>query len=164
LAGQSPLHDTDDGYQVNRSSGVSFGSKDISALRAQLRITPDEDLDIRLTGYLSRTDNRPTLYKPRGLLAADGERCSDADVIARKCFDGFGYRDAVNDPHSVELFPDLIGPRQEIDTFGGSVTVKWASNNLSITSITAVSSLDKVDWDGAFANPNDLFQSGQLLD
>ena len=29
---------------------------------------------------------------------------------------------------------------------------------------TAASTLDKVDWDGAFANPNDLFQSGQLLD
>jgi iron complex outermembrane receptor protein len=160
----SVLHDSDDGYQLNRTSGESFGSKGISAVRGQLLWSATDDLDIRFIAYAGSTDNSPTLYKPRGLLNAQGERCSDADIIARLCFDGYGYRDPIEDPHSVELFPDLIGPRQEIDNHGGSITATWASDRLTLTSITAASWLDKTDWDGAFANPDFLFQSGQLLD
>ncbi|MGI9225584.1 MAG: TonB-dependent receptor [Woeseiaceae bacterium] len=160
----SVLHDSDDGYQVNRTTGQSFGTKDISSLRAQLRLFASERLDINLMAFTSRTDNRPTLYKARGLLTNTGERCTDPQIIARECFDGFGYRDPVNNPHSVELFPDIIGPRQEIDNDGGSVTINWRKDILTLKSITAASRVDKVDWDGSFANPNDLFQSGQLLD
>ncbi len=160
----SLMHDSDDGYQINRSSGQSFGTKDISAVRGQLRFYMTDKLDINVMAYASKTDNRPTLYKPRGLLTAAGERCTDQQIIARECFDGFGYRDPVQDPHSIELFSPIIGPRQQIDTKGGSATFNWSDGNLSVTSITAASNVDKVDWDGAFANPNDLFQSGQLLD
>jgi iron complex outermembrane receptor protein len=160
----SVLHDSDDGYQVNRTTAQNFGTKDISSLRAQLRFFASERLDINLMAFTSSTDNRPTLYKARGLLTATGERCTDPQIVARECFDGFGYRDPVSDPHSVELFPDIIGPRQEIDNDGGSITINWVSDTLTLESITAASTVDKVDWDGAFANPNDLFQSGQLLD
>lgn len=160
----SVLHDSDDGYQVNRTTDQSFGTKDISSLRAQLRFFANEQLDINLMGFTSSTDNRPTLYKARGLLTTTGERCTDQQIVARECFDGFGYRDPVNDPHSVELFPDIIGPRQEVDSDGGSITINWKSDLLTLKSITAASTVDKVDWDGAFANPDDLFQSGQLLD
>jgi iron complex outermembrane receptor protein len=160
----SILHDSDDGYQVNRTTGESFGSKDISAFRGQVSWSASDQLDIRFMAYAGTTDNRPTLYKARGLLTDAGARCSDQQVIARMCFDGFAYRDPVSDPHSVELHPEVIGPRQEIDNHGGSVTANWTSEGLALTSITSTSSLDKTDWDGSFANPNDLFQSGQLLD
>jgi iron complex outermembrane receptor protein len=160
----SVLHDSDDGYQVNRTTGQSFGTKDISSVRGQLRFFASEQLDINLMAFTSSTDNRPTLYKARGLLTATGERCTDPQIVARECFDGFGYRDPVTDPHSVELFPDIIGPRQEIDNDGGSITINWHSDILTLKSITAAATVDKVDWDGAFANPIDLFQSGQLLD
>jgi iron complex outermembrane receptor protein len=160
----SVLHDSDDGYQVNRTTGQSFGTKEISSVRGQLRFFASEKLDINLMAFTSSTDNRPTLYKARGLLTTIGERCTEPQIVARECFDGFGYRDPVSDPHSVELFPDIIGPRQEIDTDGGSITINWTSDILTLESITAASTVDKVDWDGAFANPNDLFQSGQLLD
>jgi iron complex outermembrane receptor protein len=160
----SVLHDSDDGYQIDRTGGESYGTKDISAVRAQLSVLATDALNINISAFASRMDNRPTLYKSRGLLTATGERCSDRQIVARNCFDGFGYRDPVGDPHSVELHADMIGPRQEIDTEGASVTVNWAAGSVSLTSITAASALDKVDWDGAFANPNDLFQSGQFLD
>ena len=160
----SVLHDSDDGYQVNRTSGQTFGTKEISAFRAQIGFAATDKLDIRFVGHAGSTDNRPTLYKARGLLTATGERCSDAEIIARQCFDSFGYRDPVSDPHSVELHPDVIGPRQQIDNQGGNITAIWTSGTLRLTSITAAGALEKVDWDGAFANPNDLFQSGQLLD
>lgn len=160
----SVLHDSDEGYQTNRTTGQSFGTKDISRVRGQLRISLTDDLDIRFTGFAGETDNRPTLYKARGLLASTGERCADSDIIARNCIDGFGYRDPVADPHSVELHPDLIGPRQQIDHQGGSMTATWELDTVTLTSITAMSSLNKVDWDGAFENPDFLFQSGQLLD
>lgn len=160
----SVLHDSDDGYQINRTTGQSFGTKDISALRGQMSFSVTDDLDVRLMGFGGSTDNRPTLYNARGLLTATGERCTDAQIVARECFDGFGYRDPVADPHSVELHPDIIGPRQQIDHQGGSITATWTSDSVTLTFITAASSLDKVDWDGAFENPVFLFQSGQLLD
>ncbi|MEH6518943.1 MAG: TonB-dependent receptor [Halioglobus sp.] len=160
----SILHDSDDGYQRDRTSGESFGTKDISAIRGQLNYSATKEIDVRFMLQASRTDNRPTLYKSRGLLTADGNRCTNSQIVARQCFDGFGYKDPVKDPHSVELHPDMIGPRQEIDTQGGSITATWVTDKWNLTSITAASTLDKVDWDGAFANPVDLFQSGQLLD
>lgn len=160
----SLLHDSDDGYQTDRTSDDSFGTKDISAIRGQLSIVVTESLELSLSAYTASMDNRPTLYKARGLLTATGERCSDSDIVARQCFDGFGYRDAVSDPDSIELHPDMIGPRQEIDNHGGNITAIWSLNDMTITSISATTSLEKIDWDGAFANPNDLFQSGQLLD
>ncbi len=148
---------------VRGPQGTLYGRNATGGLIHFVTESPGKEL----TGYaevVAGNDNRPTLYKARGLLTASGERCSDRQIVARECFDGFGYRDPVSDPHSVELFPDIIGPRQEIDNAGGSITVNWKKDELSFHSITAASSVDKVDWDGAFANPNDLFQSGQLLD
>ena len=160
----SLLYDTDDGYQIDRTSGQSFGTKDVSAVRGQVGFAATDKLNIKFAAYAGSTDNRPTLYKARGLLTVTGERCTDAEIVARQCFDGFGYRDPLSDPNSVELHPDVIGPTQKIDNQGGNISAIWTSDNLSLTSITAVASLEKVDWDGAFANPDFLFQSGQLLD
>ena len=160
----SILHDSDDGYQTDRTSNNTFGTKDIFAIRGQLLAALTENLEIKLTAYAGTVDNRPTLYKPRGLLETSGQRCSDTEIVKRQCFDGFGYRDPVDNPDSVELHPDVLGPRQEIDSYGGNIKASWESGALTITSITASSSLDKEHWDGSFANPNDLFQSGQFLE
>ncbi len=66
------LHDADDGYQTDRTSGHSFGTKDNSAVRGQVGFAATDKLNIKFAAYAGSTDNRPTLYKPRGLLTETG--------------------------------------------------------------------------------------------
>ena len=149
----SVLHDENDGYQLDRTTGNRGVARNTTALRGQLAFNLNDEIDVLLKIHGSDSDGTPYYHKPFGLFTAPGGApCSVEQVNAQQCFDNFGNRDQVEDPHNVALNP-FTDYSLGIETLGGSAKITWQRDGWEFVSITALDSIEKKHREPTYTHP-----------
>ena len=149
----SVLHDENDGYQLDRTTGNRGVARETTALRGQLAFNLNDEIDVLLKIHGSDSDGTPYYHKPFGLFTAPGGApCSVEQVNAQQCFDDFGNRDQVEDPHNVALNP-FTDYSLGIETLGGSAKITWQRDGWEFVSITALDSIEKKHREPTYTHP-----------
>lgn len=152
----SVLHDENDGYQLDRTTGTRGVARDTTALRGQLAFNLNDEIDVLLNIHGSDSDGTPYYHKPFGLFTAPGGTpCSFEEVRAQQCFDNFGNRDQVKDPHNVALNP-FTEYWINIETLGGSAKLTWQRDGWEFVSITALDTIEKKHREPTYTHPAPL--------
>ena len=152
----SVLHDENDGYQRDRTTGIRGVARDTTALRGQLAFEFNDEIDVLLNIHGSDSDGTPYYHKPFGLLTAPGGApCTVEQVNAQQCFDDFGNRDQVEDLHSVALNP-FTEYSLGIETLGGSAKITWQRDGWEFVSITALDTIEKKHREPTYTHPAPL--------
>jgi iron complex outermembrane receptor protein len=161
-----------DGYTENRGTGPDYNETDAKAVRGQLLFTPSDSVDLLLHGYYSdndaavgawqnqATDNVNGESVPLGLNEqGQGVDCNLDGVVDANDrppgTDCFGYRDTDGDPFAGEFDRD---GRVEVETSGGSLNFNWELDNFTITSITGVQKVERLQSEDTDAGPFPLIQ------
>ena len=157
----SVLHNEHDGYQRDRISGDRGADRKTTALRGQLAFDVNEDIEVLLKMHGSDTSGGAYLYKTRGYSTATGERCTLDQIDALQCFDDFGNRDPVDDPHVVQVNP-FTDYNLDVEMLGGSAKITWQNEGWELVSITAVEWLEKKHNEPSYATPGPVPLSAQF--
>ncbi|MDH4039129.1 MAG: TonB-dependent receptor [Gammaproteobacteria bacterium] len=138
-----------DGYVDNKYNGNDLNDSDNKAVRAKLRWSPTESLEIKLTGNYADSNGdccQPTPRVTTDLLTPifGFQEEQIAPVV--------GSKDNFNANVGADVF-------QDSDMSGTALEINWDISNYTVTSITAVQSWkihSNVDVDGAPLNWLDL--------
>lgn len=145
----------DDGWQRSLTTGVdNFGQTDLASGRAQLEFDTSENATLLLRADYAKSDGNSVLYPLTGLLRADGATyCTPAEAAANLCFNSAGEQ-GIRDPR-VGL-SDVPSLRNEFEFRLGSATYTHDFGGVTLTSITAAQSVDKLFEEDADAAAIDL--------
>lgn len=157
----SVLHNEHDGYQRDRISGDRGADRKTTALRGQLAIDITEEIEVLFKMHGSDTSGGAYLYKTRGYSTPAGSRCTLDQINALQCFDDFGNRDPVDDPHVVQVNP-FTDYNLDVETLGGSAKITWQRDGWELVSITAVEWLEKKHNEPSYAAPGPVPLSAQF--
>lgn len=157
----SVLHNEHDGYQRDRISGDRGADRKTTALRGQLAFDINDETEVLLKMHGSDTSGGAYLYKTRGYSTPAGERCTLDQIDALQCFDDFGNRDPVDDPHVVQVNP-FTDYNLDVETLGGSAKITWQRDGWELVSITAVEWLEKKHNEPSYAAPAPVPLSAQF--
>lgn len=139
------------GLYDNLNLGGRSGTTDDVAARLQLRLQPNENLDILFNIHAGDSDPDVSPFKAVGTICPPGVNVPTLGV----CRAGAGS-------DTTDLFEGFSGPTQEtVETSGGFLNVDYSFGDLTLTSITAFENselgrLDDVDDLAAFQE-NDHF-------
>lgn len=164
-----------DGWTKNRA-GPDYNETDAKAARGQLLFTPSESVDLLLAGWWSDNDANVGAWQHQATrFNADGESVplgpNEQDMSVDCNADGmldagdlrpapgtdcFGYRDTDGDPWAGAYDRD---GRVKVETKGISAALDWdISPGVTLTSITAVQSVDRLQSEDTEASPFPLIQ------
>ena len=159
-----------DGWTENRA-GPDYNETDAKAARGQLLFTPSDAVDLLVSAWWSDNDasvgawqHQATRFDANGesVPLGPGEQDMSVDCNADGMLDAndlrpapgtdcFGYSDTDGDPWAGAY--DRNG-RVEVETSGFSATLDWElSEDLILTSITAVQSVDRLQSEDTEASP-----------
>ena len=159
-----------DGYTENRV-GPDYNETDAIALRGQLAFAPSDGFDGLISAYHSDNDaavgawqHQATKLDTNGNSVPLGpaEQTISVDCLSDGVSntqdtrptpgtDCFGYRDTDGDPHAGDYDRD---GRVEVETVGASLTLNWSlNNNITLTSITGVQNVDRLQSEDTDAGP-----------
>jgi len=159
-----------DGWTENRA-GPDYNETDARAARGQLLFTPSDAVDLLIGAWWSDNDanvgawqHQATRFNAAGESVALGpdEQDTSVDCNADGILDAgdarpapgtdcFGYRDTDGDPWAGEYDRD---GRVEVETKGISATLDWEfATGLTLTSITAIQSVDRLQSEDTEASP-----------
>ena len=137
---------TRDGVFDNLSLGQDVGDTDRQAFRAQLLWQPNDNWTFLLKGYAGQGGGNPTPFKNVGFQDPTDPTlpCSvPMDQLIPQnnpnCVDSTGFN------HQYNSWEDVYGGlkhREDLDVSGFSLNAEWANDSFTITSVTAVDSLD----------------------
>ncbi len=145
---------------VENRIGPDAGNAEDYAGRAQFRLTPNEDLRINLSLHGATSSQKPRPYQHRAsFVNADGlgEFLPDNVDLYGSCAgcDPRGYKDTDGDSHAGDY--DFTG-YNDIDTWGTTANIEWARDNLTITSVTSYTELEKSYKEDSDASPAAYFE------
>ena len=156
-----------DGYTENRGTGPDYNETDAKAVRGQLLLTPSDSVDLLLNAYYSDNDAAVGAWQHESTDIVNGLSVHlgpNAQGVGVDCnLDGvvdatdrppgadcFGYQDTDGDPFAGEF--DRNG-RVEVKTSGFSLNIGWELENFTITSITAVQKVERLQSEDTDAGP-----------
>ncbi|MEX2126125.1 MAG: TonB-dependent receptor [Woeseia sp.] len=159
-----------DGWTENRA-GPDYNETDAKAARGQLLFSPSDDVELLLGAWWSDNDANVGAWQHQATrFNAEGESVelgpSEQDMSVDCNADGvldagdlrpapgtdcFGYRDTDGDPWAGEYDRD---GRVEVETSGMWANLEWEfATGLTLTSITAVQSVDRLQSEDTEASP-----------
>ncbi len=165
-----------DGYTENRFPGApDYNGAKSRAARGQLLFKPAQTLDVLLSGYYSKNDasvgawqnQATTLAGPNGDISVPlgvnettmSVDCNADGVLdandARTGTDCFGYRDTDGDVWAGDYDRD---GRVYVENKGGTVNLNWRLGAATLTSITAVQKVERLQTEDTEASPAPLIQ------
>jgi iron complex outermembrane receptor protein len=150
-------YNDNDGWTKNRTPGVQdYNSSDSIAGRAQLLFAPSDDLEILLSGNYSRNSAAVGAWQHQSTKPSD-DRNTSLPLPADEDFwetcpgcDAFGYADTDGDPWSGDY--DRPGSVR-VKNQGLQANVDWKFSELTLTSITAYTNVDRLQQEDADMNP-----------
>ena len=153
----SAAFDDYDGYTKNRTPNVQdYNSSDASAARLQVLFKPSDDLGILLSGNYSRNSAAVGAWQHQATRPSD-DRNSSLPLPADENFwgacagcDAFGYVDTDGDPWHGDY--DRPG-RVRVQNEGLQANVDWRIGGLDFTSITAYTTVDRLQQEDSDMNP-----------
>jgi iron complex outermembrane receptor protein len=138
----------------NITTGDRQGDRDQTLLRGQLLLEPSEDLNIRLDIHGGKSNGGQRGFKGHGLYAdsASLAPCTDinTDNFSSSCVDYFD-NPTIATPEVIQS--DLGNDRDNINAFGGSITIRKDFAGASLTSITAYESNTFDHWEDSDSIP-----------
>ena len=161
-----------DGYTENRGTGPDYNETDAKAARGQLLFTPSDSVDLLLNAFYSDNDAAVGAWQHQATDIVNGQSVglgpSQQGVGVDCNLDGvvdatdrppgtdcFGYRDTDGDPFAGEYDRD---GRVEVETSGASLNFNWDLANFTITSITGVQTVERLQSEDTEAGPFPLIQ------
>ena len=156
-ARMSLLYNYNHGYIENLLPGVAdAGETDNISGRLQFLYEQSDNLNFLLSFHGGSADQVAAAYKhTASMFGADGFDSvpvpADQDVYGTcpGC-DLFGYRDTTGDWYKTE---NNRQPFNELDTYGGSLTVDWISGDYGFRSITAYEDVEKLSGEDTDVSP-----------
>lgn len=156
-----------DGYTENRGTGPDYNETDAVAARGQLLFTPSDRVDVLLNAYYSDNDAAVGAWQHQATQIVGGQSvplgpneqgqgvdCNLDGVVDATDrppgTDCFGYRDTDGDPFEGEYDRD---GQVEVETSGVSANITWELSNFSITSITGVQKVERLQEEDTEAGP-----------
>ncbi len=156
-----------DGYTENRGTGPDYNETDAQAARGQLLFTPSDSLDVLVNAYYSDNDAAVGAWQHEATDIVNGQSVGlgpNEQGLGVDCnLDGvvdatdrppgtdcFGYRDTDGDPFAGEFDRD---GRVEVETSGVSLNIDWELETFTITSITAVQKVERLQSEDTDAGP-----------
>ena len=105
--------------------------------RAQIVLAPSDNFTAFVKGHIERVDNINKLWKALGLQnpANPAQPCTSKIGLGSPCVSTFGVPSSPNDLTSFES--NLIAPIEKVNSGGVSLTMDWAFDAATLTSITA---------------------------
>ena len=161
-----------DGYTENRGTGPDYNETDAKAARGQLLFAPSDSVDMLVNAYYSDNDAAVGAWQHQATDIVNGQSVGlgpNEQGLGVDCnLDGvvdatdrppgtdcFGYRDTDGDPFAGEFDRD---GRVEVETSGVSLNIGWELENFTITSITAVQKVERLQSEDTEAGPFPLIQ------
>ena len=161
-----------DGYTSNRA-GPDYNETDALGVRGQLLFALADGFDILVNAYFSENDAAVGAWQHQATtLNANGESvplgpteqstsvdCNadgasdDADLRPEPGTDCFGYRDTDGDPYAGDFDRD---GRVRAETSGISLTMNWDIASVTLTSITGVQNVDRLQTEDTEMGPAPL--------
>ncbi len=156
-----------DGYTDNRGTGPDYNETDAKAARGQLLFTPSDSVDVLVNAYYSDNDAAVGAWQHEATHIVNGQSVGlgpNEQGLGVDCnLDGvvdatdrppgtdcFGYRDTDGDVFAGEFDRD---GRVEVETTGVSLNIDWELENFTITSITAVQNVERLQSEDTDAGP-----------
>ncbi len=132
-----------DTVNPQRDAG-KFGDADTHAVRAQLLLSPTDDLDILIRGNWGQDRSELNPLKPGYIISPFGvPNCPPGAIsgaLNNGCTDPFGFGLAVDSDYQHVQF--TFDPFQKLESKGASGEINWRVGDYTITSLTA---WDKAD-------------------
>ena len=158
--------DRHDGYTENRFPGApDYNGQNAKALRAQLLFKPIDTLDILLSASYSKNDSSVGAWQHQatklgGPTGDVSEPLGANETVADFCgprtgTDCFGYRDTDNDVWAGEF--DRHG-RVFVEPMGATASLNWRIGEVTLTSISAVQDVNRLQSEDTDASPNPFLQ------
>lgn len=157
-----------DGLYDNPTTGNEESDIERHVIRAQLLVNATADLDLlfNVHGGTNRGENRR--YKSIGTIDpaalsppvnsvygfAQDVSCTSGFQLGNGCVDIGGFRD--NDDLR-DNFSDEPTPHEDLDAYGGAITLNWRLPHFDLTSITSFDSFDFAMTEDTDGGPNPLF-------
>ncbi len=154
----------DDGYVRNRFRAQNFRTSALRgndtntfAGRGLIAIDLSDDADLLLNVHGARVDQLAPYYQHQGVLRSDGSFCSSSEMQRiGGCADFFGYVDDDGDPFAGNY--DRRGVLQ-IKNVGGYAKLNARfSNDMELTSITAIETFEKLHQEDTDMSPLALIE------
>jgi len=153
---------TRDGVFDNLTLGQEVGDTDRQAFRGQFFWQPTDDWSFLLKGYAGQGGGNPTPFKNVGFLDPVDQSlpCSvPMDQLIPQnnpnCADSVGFN------HQYNSWEDIYGGlkhREDLDVSGFSLNAEWSNDSVTITSVTAVDSLEIKYNEDSDGGPTTVFQ------
>lgn len=147
-------HRESDGYRENTFTNHDQAFYETDAIRGQLAWEISDDVDVLFAAYYAQTDS-DIAYEQQG--ARDPTTfalCSNADILANRCVDYFGYSDA-NQNNGFYEAQSAINPADHVDVLGLSMNIHWDIGEIGVTSITAFNNNEYNSFDDLSMSPFD---------
>lgn len=143
-----------DGFVRNVFDGSRQAGYDYGSWRAQLRLDPTERLSVLIGVEGAHVRNGGAGYTFQGLLAADGQRCGSADVLAKRCGNALGY---TGEPGFYEQSTNTPGYTDR-DSYLASAVVSYDLGAVTITSVTGYEDVVSEKFEDTDSSPVELLQ------
>ena len=161
-----------DGYTENRGTGPDYNETDAVAVRGQLLFKPSDRVDVLFNAYYSDNDAAVGAWQHQATQIVNGQSvplganeqgqgvdCNLDGVVDATDrppgADCFGYRDTDGDPFAGEYDRD---GKVKVETSGVSLNLAWELKNFTITSITGVQTVERLQEEDTEAGPFPLIQ------
>jgi iron complex outermembrane recepter protein len=165
LAGKiAVMHHGRDGFYTNIMDGTDMGKRDVTALRGYLKLTPNPDLDVALSGEYGRTRNGSpvivngavpgeVVFIPAGF-QLPGQRLPmyQSPCVSRA--------EPCSAPDRYFSANSSVPDRSDMDTYRGTLTVNLSNTSLGdITAITGYKKFTLSEYTDNDATPLDLLDT-----
>jgi iron complex outermembrane receptor protein len=153
----SGAYNSADGWTQNRTPNVQdYNGLDATAGRLQVLVEASEDLDLLFSGNFSRNSAAVGAWQHQATRLTDDFNTA-IPLPAGEDFwgscggcDAFGYRDTDGDPWAGDY--DRPG-RVKVENKGLSANIGWTVAGMRLTSITALTEVDRVQEEDTDMNP-----------
>ena len=160
-----------DGWMKNRFTGNDQQGIDELARRILIESQPTSDINLMLNVHGGKTESDAVQYRHLGVWDANGEMCSNPDILAGRCADIFGYSEEAAyttlNGLSAPATPDYdegnydFEAENDTDFWGVSLSINWTVGDYLITSITSFDDMEDFRPEETDDGPNDIL-TGEL--
>ncbi len=160
-----------DGWMKNRFTGNDQQGIDELAWRVLLETQPIDGLNLLFNVRGGKTESDAVQYRHLGVWDTSGNMCANADILAGRCVDIFGYSEEA--PYTtlngvdVPAVPDYdegnydFEAQNDTEFWGLSLTADWIIGSYTLTSITSYDEMDDFRPEETDDGPNDIL-TGEL--
>lgn len=152
--------DDSDGFTRNATTGKRVNGTDMFAWRGIVDVEPTDNFRIRANIHGATNSSQVAGYHQTGTLDAAGNRCSDADIVARLCTDLFGYSGPA-DPYKVNY---LDIKNIDHDSIGGYLETELDLGDVTLTTVSAYDRAQHLLIEDSDSGPSEILELGFGVD